>query len=271
MVLYGAILALALTSLLLAGPLLDARSLARTTGGYLGATAATALLVVLARVLFALALPPANAALLSPDLYHWPALGPLARHPADFLLTALAALALVALATAPLERRRVTLRGRRWPAAPDGVPTAGFLLWQVAAGCGLALAVVGYERFLAETFRRATVDILQFSPHPWDTARMAIAFALLGFHAAFAWLAVLLLRLLLARWRFSRHDLRVELTVLAAWMLPTAALWAAWWNGRLASLPRVEALLVVAAVATAAVLRAAGATRGSATPRRATG
>ena len=260
-VLYGAILVLALASLLLAGPVLDARSLARTTGAYLGATAAAALLVILARVLFAFALPPANTALLSPDLYHWPALGPLARHPADLLLTSLAALALVALATGPLERRRVTLRGRRWPAAPEGNPTVGFLFWLVAGGGGLALAVFGYERFLAETFRRATVDILHFSPHPWDAARMSVAFALLGCHAAFAWLAVLLLRLLLARWRFSPHDRRVEFTVLAAWMLPTAAVWAAWWNGRLASLPRFEALLVVAAVATSAAFGPKGHSR----------
>jgi signal transduction histidine kinase len=252
LVLYGAVMVLALASLLLAGPVLDARSLARTTATYLGATAATALLVVLARILFALALPPGNAALLSPDLYHWPALGPLARHPADLLLTSLAVLALVALAAGPLERRRVTLCGHRWPAAPGGVPTAAFVAWQVVAGLGLAVGVVWYEAFLAGTFRRAAVDILHFSPHPWDTARMAIAFALLGCHAAFAWLAVLLLRFLLARWRFSRHDLRVEFVVLAAWALPTAAVLALWWNGPLASLARPGALLVVAAIAAAA-------------------
>jgi signal transduction histidine kinase len=246
-----AIVVLALTSLLLAGPLLDRRALARTTARYMAATGAVAGLLVLARFLFAVALPPGTSELLSKGPFNWSELGPLGRHPADFLLTALTVLALVALFAAPLERRRLTLHGRRWDAAPNGVPTPGFLLWQFAGGLLFALAVVGYEHFLAETFRRTTADILHFSPRPWDTARMAMAFALLAFHAAFAWLAVLLLRLVLARWRFSRYDLRVSLALVAAWAAPVAVVWMVSWNRLLVSLPRIEALLIVSATAAA--------------------
>jgi signal transduction histidine kinase len=243
-----AIVVLALTSLLLAGPMLDRRALARTTAAYVAATAAVAGLLALARFLFAVALPRGTSDLLSTRPFNWPELGPLGRHPADFFLTAFTALALVALVAAPLERRRLTLHGRRWDAAPNGMPAPGFLLWQYAGSLLFALAVVGYEHFLAGTFRRTTVDILHFSPHPWDTPRMAMALALLAFHAAFAWLAVLLLRLVLARWRFSRRDLRLSLALLAAWAVPVAVVWLLWWSRLLASLPRIEALLIVSAI-----------------------
>ncbi len=245
---------LGLTLLLLVGPCLDLRQLAQTTWPYLSATLAVAGLVVAARFLFVLALPPGRAAVLSPDVYHWSQLGPLARHPADFLLSALAALALVTLLAGPIERRRQLFHGSRHDPLAGVGPAALFVLVQAAGGALLALAVIGYERFLGETFRRATVDILRFSPHPWATERMAVALGLVCFHAAFAWALVLALRLLLARWRFRRGDLRVAAVLLPAWGVPIGLVWALNWRGALTDLPRAEALLIVGAVAAAAYL-----------------
>ncbi len=91
----------ALTALLLVGPVLDRRSLARTVGAHTLATLAAVLLVALARTLLALALPAGGRPVLSPGVYHWRPLGALARHPADFLLTALAILAVVVLIASP--------------------------------------------------------------------------------------------------------------------------------------------------------------------------
>ena len=204
--------------------------------------------MIVARLLAALALPPGAMPILSSAVYQAPSMGIFGRHPADFFLSALAALALAALATGPLERLRL-LRPQRTDAVLRGVPSVGFVMWQVAGGALLALSVIGYERFLAETCRRTTVDVLHFSPHPWDTTRMAMALGLLGFHAAFAWLLALGLRALLARWRFSRRDLRIKVLLVAAWSLPVAVVWAAGWNGMLRSLPRIEGLLIAAAVA----------------------
>jgi signal transduction histidine kinase len=90
---------------------------------------------------------------------------------------------------------------------------------------------------------------------------MTMALGLLGCHAAFAWLLVLLLRALLARWRFSRRDLRLKLLLVAAWALPVAVAWIATWNGVLRSLPRIEALFIVSAIAGAVLFGPKGHSR----------
>ncbi len=243
---------LALTLLLLVGPCLDWRQLSRTTWPYFWATLAAAGLVVAARWLFVIALPPGGAAVLNPDVYHWARLGSLARHPADFLLSGLAALALVTLLAGPVERRRQMFHGSRHDPLAGAGPGALFVLVQAAGAALLAVAVIGYERFLGETFRRSTVDILRFSPHPWESERMAVALGLICFNAAFAWGLVLGLRLLLARWRFRRGDARVAAVLVAAWGIPVGLVWTLNWQGALAGLPRVEALVVVGVVAAAA-------------------
>jgi signal transduction histidine kinase len=246
------IMVLGVTLLLLVGPLLDLRQLARAIGPCVWTTAAAVGVVVVARYLFARGLPVGSSAILSPDVYHWSRLGWLARHPADFLLSGLTALALVALMAGPLERRRVLFHGARRDALAGPGRTALFVLVHAAGGVLLALAVIGYERFLSETFRRTTVDLLRFSPHPWQTERMAIAFGLVCFHAALAWALVLTLRRLLARWRFSQANARVAGLLLVAWGVPVAVIWALAWNRWLVDLPRSEALLVAGAVAIAA-------------------
>ncbi len=243
---------LGLTALLLVGPFLDLRQLSRTTRPYLLATAGAVGLVIAARLLFALALPVGRTPVLSPDVFHWPRLGWLARHPADLLLSGLAALAVVVLLAGPLERRRHLFRGARRDALAGRWPTSLFVVVQAAGGAVLGCAAIAYERFLSEAFRRSTVDILRFSPHPWQTERMAIGLGLVCFHAAFALALVLGLRLLLARWRFRQADLRAAVLLLVAWGLPVAAVWAWSWNRQLADLPRIEPLLIVGAVAAAA-------------------
>jgi signal transduction histidine kinase len=245
---------LALTLLLMVGPCLDLRQLSRTTRPYLAATLSAAGLVVTARLLLMLALPPGGAAVLSPDVYRWARLGWLGRDPADFFLNGLTALAIVTLFAGPLERARQMFHGSRRDALAGVGPTALFLLVQAAGGVLLALAVIGYERFLGETFRRTTVDILRFSPHPWQTERMAIAFGLVCFHAAFLWALVLVLRLMLARWRVRQRDPRVAALLLLSWGASVGAVWAVAWHKALADLPRVEALLIVAAAGIAAYL-----------------
>jgi hypothetical protein len=247
------VVVLALTTLLLVGPVLDRRALARARPAYLTATAVAVGLVVLARLLLGLALPVGLTPVLSPDVYHWPRLGIVMRHPADFLLTALAALAVVALVAGAIERRRQLYRGHRQAVLNGRRPSWAFLLSQAAGGAALALIVIGYERFLAETFRRSTVDILHFSPHPWQTDRMTMALGLVCFHAALVWALVLAWRLLFARWRSRQGDLRVALLLLLSWGLPIAMVWAWAWSGLLSDLPRIEALLIVGAIAAAAL------------------
>jgi signal transduction histidine kinase len=242
-----------LTLLLLVGPLLDLRQLARSAWSCAAATAVAGGLLIAARLLFGRALPAAGPSVLSPGVYQWPRLGALARHPADFLLTGLTLLAVVALLAGPVERWRQGLRGARRDVLASPWQSALFVFVHALGGLAIALSVVAYELFLAETVRRATVDVLRFSPHPWESERMAVALGLVCFHAAFAWTLVLVLRLLLARWRFSRRDPRALLLLLLAWGLPVAAVWRADWRGPLADLPRAESLLIAAAAAAAAL------------------
>ncbi len=249
---------LALTALLLVGPVIDRRSAARTVSTHVAATLAAVVLVALARGLLVLALPAGDLPVLSPGVYHSPLLGVLARHPADFLLTALAALAVVVLIASPIERWRQLFRGRRGAARVGNRPAVALLAQHAAAGLTAAVAVIAYELFLSDTFKQATVDILRFSPHPWETDRMAMALGLVCLHAAFAWSIVLAVRLSLARWRVRRGDERVMLSLLAVWGVSIAAVWAFAWNRQLAGLPRVEGLVTVAAITAAAFLRPRG-------------
>ena len=240
--------AFALTLLLLCAPFLDRRALSRERREYLLATLAVATLIVGARVLFWLATPAGDARLFSPAVYASPVLGALSRHPTDFLLNGLACLALVVTLAAPFERWRLAMRGRRRSPFASWRTGAAFAALQAAAGFLLAIAIVAYERFLANTFQQASVDLLHFSPHPWDDARMAMAFGLVAAHAAFAWLAVIFLRTTLAPWRFRASDgLRILAPVLC-WSAPVGLVLSRA-SGR--HLPALEALVIVVAVAMA--------------------
>jgi signal transduction histidine kinase len=255
--------ALGLTILLLCGPLLDRRAWSRRRSEYLQASLGTASCILAARAAFWMATPVGNVRIFSPAVYGAPELGPLFRHPADFLLNGLTLLALVVLCASLFERWRLSVRGRR--VAPFEAPSRAlaFLALQAGAGVLLAAAVAAYEQFLAGTFHRAGIDLLYFSPHPWDLARMAMQFGLIAFHAAFAWLAVLGLRSALARWRFRPPKWLHLSVLLVCWGVPIGGL-LAWAGSR--GVPVVEALVVAGALV-ASVLAAP---RGLAKLRRAT-
>jgi signal transduction histidine kinase len=253
---------LALTILLVAGPLLDRRALSRRGGPHLRYSIAVGACVAAARVILWLATPPGPSPIFSPAVYASPELGMLFRHPVDFLLNGLALLALVAAMVTELERWRLGVRGRRL--APFSSPRRGaaFVGAQAAAGAALALAVAGYEVFLANTFHRAGIDLLYFSPHPWEPARSSMQFGLIACHAAFAWLMVTGLRSMLARWRVRQTDLRHLAVLVPCWAGPSAVWFA---EGTRWGTPGLEAALVAAAFI-AAVLAAP---RGLARMRRA--
>jgi signal transduction histidine kinase len=248
----------ALTMLLLCGPLFDRRALASGARAHALYSMAGAGCVLAARALFWAATPAAGARLLSARLYASPELGPVFRHPVDFLLNGLTALALVAVFAPGFERRRLALRGSRRPPFATPWTTLGFVATGTAAGLLLALAVAGYEWFLANTFRRAGIDLLYFSPHPFEPARSAMQFGLVACHAAFAWLAVLALRLSLARWRFRPAGGLPRLVLIASWGVPAAFVFAAT-SGK--PTPPLEAAILTGALAAAVLLAPRGIAR----------
>ena len=242
------LLVVALTAALLTGPLLDYRALARARAAYLRATFGVAILIGLVRAILGLATPSGSQPWLSASVFSWSTL--LCRHPIDFLLNGFLVVSLVVVFAAPLERWRLSRRHARAAVSDDGGRMGVFLLVQALAGVGLAFGVAGYERLLSSVFARAHVDLLYFSPHPWNGARLSVAVGLVLLHAGFAWLAVLALRACLMRWRFRRGDWHISLLVLACWLVPSLVVVSA--TTTIDDAPRTAALLVSVAIGVAA-------------------
>ena len=200
---------LALTVLLMAGPLLDWRARARSRHDYLQALGALVSVLLLARVLLWLAIPP------SPST----TFGPVLRSPIDLLLTGLLLVALVALAVHAIGRWQLASRRARRAYDRDTRAIRLFVLHQLVAGAVVALVLVAYEQFLlAETVERSTVDVLHSALQPWNSARLASIIGLLFFHAATVWVSVAIFAGSLARWRARRDDPRPTMLALAAWV-----------------------------------------------------
>jgi signal transduction histidine kinase len=220
----GAALAVvAVTLLLLAAPLLTLRNRGRTTGAYAGAAAGLTGIVLAARALLWFAVPShwSATSLFSPSTFASGMLGPLLRSPVDLFVTALALLALVALAGDALERLRLAGRGRRHAVRP-GADLARFAVIQLGVGAAGVLLTLSYELFLGDTFTNAGLDILHFSIHPLDVARLALVLGLLLFDAAVLWVSALVLRAGLHGWRLPRSPSVVRLLAAVLWATPVA-------------------------------------------------
>ncbi|HSK08367.1 MAG TPA: HAMP domain-containing sensor histidine kinase [Vicinamibacterales bacterium] len=240
------LLVIAGTLLLLAGPLLDRRAHARSARRYCRLTLAVGALLVAARAFVWGLSGSAGSEVFLPEVYRSDWLASWFRHPADFLANALLTLGLVALVAGSVDRWRAGRRGRR-PALLAGRPTLGFLGTHLLAGTALAASVVLYEHVLADTFASSDADLLYFSPHPWNTARLALSAGLVLFHAALAWAVVRALDVALGAWRLSPPAARWVGWLALAWGIPILVFWR-WWPGG-ESLPRVGGIVAAAGLA----------------------
>ncbi|OFW17403.1 MAG: hypothetical protein A3H29_04245 [Acidobacteria bacterium RIFCSPLOWO2_02_FULL_67_21] len=236
-----AFVTLALAVALLCGPLLDWRGRLVRPPAYASAALAVAGAVAGARFLVRLASPAdwATASVFSAAEYASPLLGPLLASPFDFLLTAIAASSLVALLLYALEAWRLT----RWPASPslrrgpaearfarggghrrrrlDTLPRiAAFAATQLAGGAAVALLLHGYYRFLGDTVANTTIDVLLYSLHPWNTARLALQVGLIVWHATALGCGVLLLRAAVIPWSVPRPNWRGRIATIVGRLLP---------------------------------------------------
>jgi signal transduction histidine kinase len=188
--------------LLLTAPLLDWRRASTSVARHVMLTAGIAALLLAARGLAWVAArlwAPGGEALVNPEVAG-PFLVMLA-FPVDFLLTALTLAALAALAASSFEQWRQGryLRRRVIPQSSVG-ETIGFLALQMATGAVVGAMLVAYEQFLRTRLASVPIDILHFSLHPFDTARLSVAMGLVVLHAALLGTAVLLFRLASVRW-----------------------------------------------------------------------
>ncbi len=143
------------------------------------------------------------------------------RSPADFLLTAVAALALVALASDSITRLRIGLWHRRAAPGRSWIRLLAFVLLQLAAGL---VATAGLSRYIAvgsSLTNVSAIDWLHFSLLPLDLATFAVGAGLVCWHAAAVWGAAIILRLAAIWWRVPPRP-AWQAAMLAAWTLPVA-------------------------------------------------
>jgi signal transduction histidine kinase len=191
---------LGVTMLLLIGPLLDRRVVARTAAREVQLSAAIVLVILASTVV----LWGAAAIVQRPA---WDA-------PLTLLFVGAAAAAVVATTLSAAVRLRVALRtARRWPNRERTL----FVLAQLVVGGLLAAMLVGFEQWLGTEVDPAAVDLRHFTLHPWGGPRLAVLSGILLCHAAVMWAGALGCVTALTRWRLPR--------TLSGWHIAAAALW----------------------------------------------
>ncbi|HET7698445.1 MAG TPA: HAMP domain-containing sensor histidine kinase [Vicinamibacterales bacterium] len=196
----------ALTILLLAGPLLDARVRAREPWRELRLTAAIVAVVL------------AGAGLLWLGFLVSPAADAEGhRRAVAVLLGGATAAAVAAALVSAAVRLRVALRAIR--RSPEG----GWVLFvaaQLACGIVLAALLIAFERLLGRSVDPSQVDLRHFSLHPWTAPRLATLSGVLLGHAAALWAGALACVIALARWRMPRRWSSRHAAAAALWLGP---------------------------------------------------
>lgn len=209
--------------LLLIGPLLDWRRATRPVSLHASLTLAVLALLLAARAVAWWAV--ARAGLDQPRLVLPVPDGPWQlwlASPFDFLLTALAAGGVVALASGSFEQWR---QGRHVRVRPlPGTGLAGFVLAQLVAGALVGWLLWTYRDFLHSRLTMMPVEALHFSLHPFDTDRLAVAMGLVALHATLLALAVLIYRVARVRWVIPASRPLLRLLVPVLWVAPAAVL-----------------------------------------------
>jgi signal transduction histidine kinase len=231
----AAIGVLALTVLLLAGPLLDARSAARS--GRLEWRGTLLILVVIlsgsALVWLAFRIAPWSASRVNRTAFR-------------LLLVGITATALSGTIVSAAVRLRLALRSRRrWPDQEMVL----FGATQIACGALLAALLVLFEWVMGRSLDPAAVDLRHFSLHPWTAPRLAtLAGVLLG-QASVLWMGALACAMALAGWRLPRRVSSRHAVAAALWLVPIAAVA---WVGASRDWPVPVSAVVLGALACAA-------------------
>ena len=244
------LLAFAVALVLLTGPLLDWRNGTRRGADFARATLLAAAAVVIARLLARMASPAdwSEFSVFSSSDYAGTLLPPLLTSPFDFLLTALAAGALVGLLLLAVDAWRVAgWKNRR--SLAGGQARATYIAVQLLAGTGLAAVLSGHQELLRNTIANTTLDLLHLSLSDWDASRIALQFGLVLAHAATVGLAVAILRGALARWSVPRGHWQLRAATVACWLGPVVAWRLAVERGLNAQLPLLTSAVVVTLLA----------------------
>jgi signal transduction histidine kinase len=180
---------LALTLLLCGAPILEWRRRVRTPRAVLTATGGLVAILIGARVLIWFALSPI--------------IGRGLGEPLALLPNALFLGAGVWLAIDLLERRRVACPSPHL--RPLGMATTALVMVGAFITAAMATGLVwSYERFLQTIAAQSSFDLLHFSLHPLEFARLSLAFGLVLTHAGIIWMAAAIMRAPAIFWRTER-------------------------------------------------------------------
>ena len=198
---------LAVTLLLLTGPVLDRRAAASDERTFVRAT------------VLAIALAASGGLLLWLALVR--SVGTRMTVPVTLLIAGCTATGIVGLLAGPAARLRVAIRRRR--AFARAFPVR-FVVAQLAAGALAAGLVMLFDRLLDRAVDPVSVDLRHFSLHPWnDGTRVMLLTGILAIHVAVLWAATLTLASAAAPWRLPRREVRPRLLLLAIWVAPAIA------------------------------------------------
>ncbi|MBS1817701.1 MAG: HAMP domain-containing histidine kinase [Acidobacteria bacterium] len=240
-------LVLALTVLFLCGPLLELRRHTRSARVFIGSTAAVLLVLLAGRALLLSALTSLG--------------GRSVTTPPWLLPNALLLAAVVWLALDTMDRRRVSSPRIRL-ILREGTGTALTIAGYVLVGALAAGLLWAYEGVLARIASGTAQDLLRFSLHPFEPARLGTVAGLVLMNASAVWGVAGVLRAPSLLWRTTRHKGTRLLTVGSA--LIGALLVVAWLSSdRASAVPGGPLLLALGAAGFAAALlaRPRGATR----------
>ncbi|MEQ1760538.1 MAG: HAMP domain-containing sensor histidine kinase, partial [Vicinamibacterales bacterium] len=246
----AALILTSVTLLLLCGPVLAWHHFRRSITGVAQSLGLCALAVIGARALFRLASPAdyVSGEVFSGTAYASLLAAPLLSSPFDFLMTALTAGALTALLFTLFESIRTRRLGSRL--AVTGMLGAGsYGLTQLIAGVFALMVMITHRALVTDTIANTALDLLQFSLHPWNTARIALQVGLVIWHVTAVALAVLVFRSAVLPWRVPMRGRR-QLVTIALWIVP----WALWVVRT--GTPLTTDVVLLATVLTAACLAA---------------
>jgi signal transduction histidine kinase len=258
----AALMVLAVAVLLFTAPLFDWRTRTRSVRLYAVSLALMCAAIVTARIIMRATSPAdwSDAPIFSGVDYASPLLAPLLTSPFDLLLTAGASFAIVSLLLFAIESLRLHARQHRRVASDALLP---FLGTQLLAGAAVAAVFFAHVSMLRDTVTHASLDLLHFSLHPWETSRLTMQVGLLMAHASAIGLAVVILRAALYRWRIPRASWRVWLATLLCWSVPSLAWQLTVWRSGPRVTPLLAAILVAVVLAVSVTRLAARYRHGS--------
>jgi signal transduction histidine kinase len=181
----------------------------------------------LLRVALNLGFSDSKLALFDPEVHQSVRLPTLIRSPAELLLFGLVLVGLCLIGVFVIEQTRL-VRHQIRQLSRGLLPSAWFVVHTVG-GVGVAVALVGLDLLIRDTFDSTAVDLLHTSLHPWDSGRVAMLVGMLLASVAIVWGCVAFLLSTQLPWRLPPRARLYIVSRVAAWTLPGAVLVGADW------------------------------------------